>query len=73
MESLPKLDIYEPEAVYGPGRRYYHSVRADLFTKTAQFCLTNHNVVGYHHNMKEAGKHRELAGQLLMEEGINYE
>ena len=68
MELTQDTDIYDRPAVFGPGRRYYHAVRADIFQKIATQCLTNHNVVGYAHNMKEAAKHRELAGQLLLEE-----
>lgn len=56
----------EPE-ISGPGKRLYHSVRADIFNKTAQTCLTKGDKVGYYRNMKEVIKHRELAGQLLLE------
>lgn len=65
----PVAPIYEHEAVYGPGRRLYHSVRADLLEKLAQERDAQglRGLAGQYRI--EAIGHRKLAGQLLMEEG----
>ena len=64
-----EADIYDHEAVYGPGRRLYHSVRADLLEKLAQ----ERDVQGLRglagQYRIDAMRHRKLAGQLPMEEG----
>jgi hypothetical protein len=65
----PVAPIYDHEAVYGPGRRLYHSVRADLLEKLAQ----ERDLVGLRglagQYRMDAQRHRKLAGQLPMEEG----
>lgn len=55
--------------VSGPGRRLYHSVRADLLEKLAQERDAQglRGLAGQYRI--EAIGHRKLAGQLLMEEG----
>ena len=64
----PVAPIYEHEAVYGPGRRLYHSVRADLLEKLAveKDRMGLRGLAGQYRI--EAIKHRNLAGQLPMEE-----
>ena len=61
------------EEIYGPGRRLYHSVRADLLEKLAlekdSFGLRG---LANQYRM-DARRHRKLAGQLPMEEEYYYE